>query len=114
MQTNAENGAEEEIDAPHAIHRTLNYPTAGCRPANEEKEEEAKEEVSGEVGGKRRGGVWWPLTFLPVRRSGNNAPSCSSPPPSLSSPRDTRRQKKDVEKKRRTERQRGREGMDRR
>lgn len=45
-----ENGAVEGIDAPNAIHRTLNYPTAGCRPADEEEEEEAEEEVSGEEG----------------------------------------------------------------
>lgn len=54
-----ENGAVEGIDAPHAIHTTLNYPTAGCRPADEEEEEEAEEEVSGEVGwgGQERGGL---------------------------------------------------------
>lgn len=51
-----ENEAVEEIDAPHAIHRTLNYPTAGCRPADGEEEEEAEEEVSGEVRGKKGGG----------------------------------------------------------
>lgn len=45
-----ENGAVEGIDAPHAIHRTLNYPTAGCRPADEEEEKEAEEEVLGEEG----------------------------------------------------------------
>lgn len=95
-----ESRAVEGIDAPHAIHTTLNYPTAGCRPADEKEEEEAEEEVSGEVGW---GAGRWGLVFngssrfhrgKTLRRRANAA-SCSSPPPPPSPSRDG----KDVEKK---------------